>query len=80
MQGDDVQAVIEVAAKASLLHPAEEVLICGGEDAHIHWNGVDGADADHLPLLQDPQQLRLKGGAHSLDFVKKQRALVGTFK
>ncbi|HXV20177.1 MAG TPA: hypothetical protein VD811_04180, partial [Desulfuromonadales bacterium] len=59
VDGDDAEPVVEVLAEIPLVDLPAQVLVGGGDDAHVGLAGLDAADALELPLLQHPQQLRL---------------------
>ena len=75
-----VQPVIEVPAEGALPHLPFQRLVGGGHDADVHMDDAVAADPHDLPLLQGPQQLDLKSGAHALHLVQKQCAPVGQLK
>ena len=75
--GDDVEAVEEVLAEALLAHEGGEVLVGGGDDAHVHPDGPRAADALELALLQHAQELRLGHRREVADLVEEERAAVG---
>src|SRR5258705_7536674 len=56
---DDVEAVVEVLAEASLGDGALQVLIGGGDDADVDLDVAAGAQAGELAILQDVQELGL---------------------
>ena len=72
-----VEPVVQVPAEGALFHPALQVLVGGGHDPHVDGDDAGAAHPHDLPLLEDPQQLHLEGGAHALHLVQKQRAPVG---
>ena len=71
--GDHLQAIEEVLAKAALADFVEQLLVGGGDDAHVGLEGPIGADRAELPLLQHAQQLDLQRRAHLGDFVEEDR-------
>jgi hypothetical protein len=77
-QADDVEAVEQVFAEHAVAHALLQVLVRGGDHAHI---GLDGsgcaADAVELPVGQHAQQARLQVEGHVADFVEEQRAALG---
>ena len=73
----DVQSMIEVFPKALLLHCRGEILVRGGNDAHIHAHRCLPANAEELVLRQYPEQACLKRCRHVADLIQKQRAAVG---
>ncbi len=75
-----VQPVVEVPAEGALRHLPLQRLVGGGHDPHVDMDDGGVAHPHDLPLLQGPQQLDLKSGAHALHLVQKQRAPVGQLK
>ena len=49
--GQGVEPVIEVPAEAALLHPALQILIGSGHDAHVHRDDAVAPHPHDLPLL-----------------------------
>ena len=78
--GQGVEPVIEVPAEAALLHPALQILIGSGHDAHVYRDDAVAPHPHDLPLLEHPQQLALEGGAHALHLVQEEGAPVGKLK
>ena len=77
---DDVEAVVEVAAKGAFANHGSKRSVGGGNDADIEIGGTVGSEALDLALLQNAQQLGLKVKRHLTDFVKKNGAAVGEFE
>src|SRR5690554_1770126 len=75
-----VQAVEQVFAEAAGLHQFFQILVCGGDDAHIHFDGGGAAYPVELAIGQYSQQSGLGVGGHIADFVQKQGAAVGLLK
>ncbi len=75
LQGDDVQAVIEVLAESTPFHLVFEVLIGGRQDADVHRNFPGAAHAKKGFVLEDPQEFGLHGKRHLGYFIQKNRAL-----
>ena len=73
---DHVQAIVEVLPEAAFLDQAEEVLVRRGEDPHVDFPGLSGADHADFLLLQHPQELDLHGEAGLADLVQEDRAAV----
>ena len=76
-QLDDAQAIVQVLAEAAGAHRRLEVLVGGGEHAHVDADRLVAADALELLLLQRAQQLRLRLERHVAALVEEQRAAVG---
>ena len=53
--GDDVEAVVEVGPEAALVDHLLQVLVGGGDDAHIDAARPAAAQAEHGVVLQDAQ-------------------------
>ena len=77
---DDGEAVVQILAELAFAHCFFEVAIGGGDDAHVHLDIAEAADAaDHL-IFEHTQQLGLEQGREFADFIEKQGAAVGRFK
>ena len=76
VDADDVQPVEEVLAELARCHGLLERLVGGGDDAHIHLDGLVAADALERAGLQHAQDLGLRGGGHVADLVEEERAAV----
>ena len=74
---EDVEPVVEVFPQLAVLDGHRRVLVRRGDDADVHRLFVFAADAPERALLQDPQQLHLRGRRHLGDLVEEQRAVVG---
>ena len=74
--GDHVEAEVQVLAEVALLDLDLQLLVRGGDDAHVHVDRLLGADALHLALLQHAQHLGLRAQAHVPDLVQEDGALV----
>ena len=75
-EADDVQAVVEVFAEFVFGDAAGEVVVGGGDDAHVHRFFAVAADGAHGALLDGAQQFDLHGQRQVGDFVKEQGAAV----
>src|SRR5438105_4182675 len=74
---DDVQPVVEVLAKRSLAHALLEVLVRGGDHAHVHLDLLVAADAVEAAIREHAQKPRLQFGGHVADLVEEKRAALG---
>ena len=63
--------------KCPELDPRLQVLVGGGDDAHVDLHRRLPADAIELALRQHAQQPRLQRRRHVADFIEKQSAAVG---
>ena len=66
---DDIEAIIKVFTKDTVLDILLDVPVGGGQDSHIHLDGACAPDPLERHLLQHPQKLDLKGGRHVSHFV-----------
>ena len=76
-QADHVEAVEQVLAEATFLDALLQVLVRGGNHAHM---GLDGRVAAHpveLAVRQHAQKTRLQIKRHVADFIEEQRAALG---
>ena len=73
----DVEAEIQVLAKAALADHGGQVAMCGGDDPQIDGNRLDAADRYDGTLLNAAQQFGLNGQRQLADFIEKQRAAIG---
>src|SRR4249919_2494918 len=80
LQAHDVEAMQQVRAELAFGDEAFEVLVGGGDDAHVHADQFAAADAEELALRQHAQQARLQRRGHVADFVEEQGAAIGLFE
>ena len=73
----DVDTVIEVFAELPPFHLPHEVLVGGGDDAHVAVDGLVAADPLEGLLLQHAQQLGLQTQVHLTDLVEEDGAAAG---
>ena len=76
-QADHVQAVIEIFAKRAFAHALLEVLVGGGDHAHVGLDLLMAADAIEAAVREDAQKPRLQLRRHVADLVEKERAAFG---
>ena len=77
---DDVQAVKKVFSKHTLFDAIFQILVRGGDDAHVRSHGAVTAHAVELAVAQNTQQTGLKVKRHVSDFVQEQGAAIGLLK
>src|SRR5439155_17571771 len=77
MDGEDVQAVVEVFAEALLLDQASEVAVRRGDQADVDLDRPGATDTLELLLLEDPEELRLEVERDLADLVEEERAAMG---
>ncbi|KPH64466.1 hypothetical protein ADT71_11335 [Novosphingobium sp. ST904] len=73
---EDVEAVIEVRAKAAFGHFGRQVAVGAGDHANVHLDRACRADRHHFLFLQGAQQLGLEGKRQFGDLVQQQGAAV----
>lgn len=76
-QAKDIKPKEQVLAKATLLRQRKEVAIARGNDSHIGMLQGVGPDHTVLALLQESQQLALRGDWQAIDVVEEQGATFG---
>ena len=76
----DVEAVIQIVAKAACFDRFLQVVIGRRNDAHLHLHRRAGADRQDLLGLDRAQQLDLKVERHVGDFIKEDGAAAGTLE
>jgi hypothetical protein len=77
VQGDHVQAEEQVLAEPAGRDLGAQVLVGGGQDAHVHRDRLAAADALDLARLQRAQQLGLRLRPQVADLVQEERAPAG---
>ncbi|MNT13414.1 hypothetical protein D3C72_1483840 [compost metagenome] len=77
VDANHVQAVEQVLAELAGLYQRLQVLVGGGDDAHIDLDRHVAAHAIELAIGQHPQQAGLGVGGHVADLVEEQGAAVG---
>jgi len=65
------QAEIQVGAKAPRRYLAAELAVGCSDDSNVHLAGFRRADAKHLAVFEDAEQLGLKVGAGLADLVEE---------
>src|SRR5258708_1146832 len=70
----------EILAKAALGHRGVEILIGGGDNAHIDFDLAVAAEAVEGISIQYAQELHLSLELQFADFIEEERALVGEFE
>src|SRR2546427_553387 len=77
MDGEDVQAVVEVFAEALLLDEASEVAVRRGDQADVDLARPGAADTLELLLLEDPEELWLEFQRDLPHLIEEERAAMG---
>ena len=69
--------MIEILAEAPFAHALLEVLVRGGDHAHIDLDLLVAADAIEGAIREHAQEPRLQLGGHVADFIQEERAAFG---
>src|SRR4030065_1301107 len=77
LDGQDAQPIVEVHPEAALFDLFFEVFVGGGNKADIDPPGPGFPDPPNLPLLEQPQEFRLKGQRQVTDLIQKEGPSVG---
>ena len=77
---EHAQAVVQVRPELSGPDRLLEILVGGGDHPHVNLDGLRGADALHVPVLQHPQQLGLRLLRQVADPVEEHCAAMGDFE
>ena len=72
--------MVKVLAKQVLFDPLFQILVRGGDDAHVGGDWRVAADAVILAIRQHTQQSRLQILWHVADLIQEQRAFLGLFE
>src|ERR1700733_9109223 len=73
----NVQPEIKVFAKLMRFDALLQMAVGGGDKTNVGGHGVRGADGAIFALLEDAQNLDLRAGAERVDFIQKQRSILG---
>ena len=76
LDGENIEAVVEILAKFAFLNRFEQVAVRGGKDADIDFDGFISPDAFEFPLLEDAEELGLEGEGDLTDLVEQNRAAI----
>src|SRR6266513_6230065 len=76
-QANHVQPVKQVLAEGALAHALLQVLVRGGDDAHVRLHLLVAADAVERAVGEHAQEPRLQLCRHVADLVEEQRAALG---
>lgn len=77
VDGDDVEAVVEVFAEVTFADFVFEVEVGGGDDAGVDLLGAVVADAFELAFLEDSEESDLKLWVEGSDFVEEDGSALG---
>lgn len=79
-QLDHGEAVEQILAEGLFGDHGAEVVVGGGDDAHVDFAGLQGAQPLDLLILEGAEELGLGGDGHVADFVEEEGAVVRVFK
>ena len=77
MNADHIKAVEQVFPEVAVTDQFFQILVGGGDDAHVHMDRRGATHPVELILLQHAQQTGLGLQRHIADFIEKQGAAVG---
>ena len=80
VDGELVEAIVEVLAEAALADGADDVDIGGGDDADVNLLGRGATHGDNLAVLEDAEKLDLHGQGQLANLVEEDGAAVGLFE
>src|SRR5688572_7169990 len=69
-----MDAVIEIFAKLAFRDQLRQVLVCCGNEAEVHLNGLPHPQRIELSVLQNPEQLDLQRWGQLADLIQEQRS------
>ena len=68
------ETVVKIFPKPVLSARGPQVVIGSRDDSHIYFARVQRSNRLHLMILENAQELRLRGKRHISDLIQKQRA------
>src|ERR1700687_3301224 len=77
---ENVQPVVEVAAKLLLLDHFFQAVVSGGDNSDVHSSGHSATQSFEFALLQDPQEPRLQFQRDIPNFIQEQRSVIRQLK
>src|SRR5712692_2206077 len=80
MDGKDIQAVEEVSAKLLVLNHGGQIAVRRSDQTGVGAKCTCASQSLELPLLKDPQELRLQLERNLPDLVQKHRSLMCQFE
>ena len=75
-----VEAVIQILPERFVADGGFQIVMRGGQHAHIHGNGFAAAEPLQAIFLQHAEQLHLRARRHVADFIQKNGAVIGLLK
>ena len=80
MNGDHAQPPVEILTKLALLHHLRQILVGGGDHAHIDFNRPAAAHALNRLFAERAQQFHLRARIDLADLIEKKSAAIRQFK
>ena len=77
VDGHDIQAVIKISTETTNADVSRQIVVGGGDDAHVDVASLLITDAFKGTFLEHAQQFALKWQRDLADLIQKQRAVVG---
>src|ERR1039458_4713681 len=78
--GHNVNAIVKILAKRSLLNLLLQVAVCRANESHVDADRFLPAHAPDLAFLDGAQQFALRAERHFANFIKEQRPTPGCLK
>jgi hypothetical protein len=80
VDGENVEAIVEIAAEGALGDEPRKIAIGGGDDANVHALRAVAAEALEFLLLENAEELGLELERNVADFVEENGAAIGEFE
>src|ERR1700733_10601713 len=77
MNRHDIEAIKEIVAKFALPHQRLQILVRGGDDAHIDLDILVAADPLDGLFAEGAQKFHLSRRVDLADFIEKNRTVIG---
>lgn len=80
IERQDIEPIKKIAPELLAADHLRNVLVGGGDHAHIHGDDQIASHADHFFFLEDPEKPDLKVEGHLTDLIQEKGAFVGQLK
>jgi hypothetical protein len=77
---ENIQTIVQVAAKFLTVHHLLEVPVRSGDEAYVYAMGPTTSEPFEFLFLQNTEELRLQGKWQVADFIKKESPFVSQFE
>src|SRR5208337_3209504 len=77
---EDLEPVVEIFPEPALADKHLQVLVSGGYEAYVQWDGFYRTDPLDLFFLEDCEEFGLHRQRHIADLVKKDSSVIGEFE